>query len=130
MKYIKTLIVAILMSACNNEQSPKVIRPNPKFEYAIDSATDIKKRRELGEYFKERNTTYCEFYKEMQDMESNSIRISTTKYPNGVSYDVDVKQINYIKQLDKEGKKMLLKKYNTNDSIYRQVILFGITYCK
>ena len=79
----------------------------------------------LQEYLKERDLELCSFYKQLGEMELESTHKADAKYPEfGKEHD------KYVENIREEERKKLIQKHNLNDSIFTQVSVYGMSYCK
>ena len=90
-----------------------------------EKSSDEKMLEELNVYFKKRNTDLCSIYKELYDLEGETIKQADNRYPNfGVEHST------YQSKLYKQEQKKLLKKYNINDTLTSYIFIFAMGYCK
>jgi hypothetical protein len=80
---------------------------------------------ELTKYLEERNLELCSFYTQLGDMELDCIHKADAKYP-----DYGIKHNEYSNKLMEEEREKLAKKYNLADSIFINVSVFAMSYCK
>lgn len=79
----------------------------------------------LKEYLHEKNLELCSFYKRWGDIELSCIREADKKFP-----DYGFEHLEYAEMLMKQEQEKLTEKYNLDDSIFSQVSVFAIGYCK
>jgi len=74
----------------------------------------------------QRNVELCDLYNELSSMELNCSRQADTKYPEKGG----LKHHEYYKELTEIERKNIADKYNLNDTIFINVAVFAMTYCK
>lgn len=79
----------------------------------------------LNSYLKERNLDLCVLYKQLSDLELECIQKAEEKVP-----DFGKKHLEYSDKLMEEGRQKLMLNYNLADSIFNEVVVYGISYCK
>ncbi|ELY2010341.1 hypothetical protein SL057_001385 [Flavobacterium psychrophilum] len=125
----KSAWICMLLKSPTSEE-PNISYNNLKmnsFEGLNDNKKDESEvaNEKLQLYLKERNLELCSFYKQLGDLELESIKKADIKYP-----EFGLKHREYVESIRVEERMKLIQKYNLTDSIFGQVSTFGMAYCK
>lgn len=79
----------------------------------------------LNTYLKERNLDLCTFSREIEDMESKTLKEADKKFPN-----FGLNHTEYLERIRNKELKKMSEQYNIHDSIFTYVNVFSMSYCK
>lgn len=119
-----------MLSKSPSNQKPKVRFNSVKINGLSNLKRDKKSEdeiryKELTQYLEERGLELCSFRDQLGEMEDECVRMADKKYP-----DYGEKHLEYSSQLMDERRKKLAAEHNLADSVFSEVVGFGMFYCK